>query len=168
MILLGFIGSNQKLLTLLPQAQTFLQQIESHDQIAMAAYHDVCMKQWHGDRIAILGDAAHALSPQLGQGVNLALMDAAALADALTEERSLTDALASYSNRRRRHLAFYQSATRWTTPFFQSDLLPLGWLRDAVFPIINAIPPLRRQMTATMAGGKTGPFSSLPAANQVV
>ena len=40
-------------------------------------------------------------------------------------------------------------------------LLPLGWLRDLVFPVIQRIPPLRLQMTATMAGGKTGPFSSL-------
>jgi 2-polyprenyl-6-methoxyphenol hydroxylase-like FAD-dependent oxidoreductase len=154
----------QQILTLLPQAENFLQQIKSHDQVATASYHDVCMKRWHGDRVAILGDAAHALSPQLGQGVNLALMDAAALADGLAEEDTLSEALTSYSKKRRCHLQFYQFATRWTTPFFQSDLLPLGWLRDAVFPIVNAIGPLRRQMTATMAGGKTGPFSCLPAA----
>ena len=154
----------QQILTLLPQAENFLKQIVSHDQVATAMYHDVCMKKWHGDRVAILGDAAHALSPQLGQGVNLALMDAAALADALDEVLPLGAALALYSKRRRKHLQFYQFATRWTTPFFQSDLLPLGWLRDLVFPIINAIPILRRQMTATMAGGKTGPFSSLPVA----
>ena len=146
---------------LAPQAESFLAQINSHQQVATAAYHDVRMKQWHGDRVAILGDAAHALSPQLGQGVNLALMDAAVLAQSLAAQPSLPAALAHYSRTRRRHLRFYQFATRWTTPFFQSDLLPLGWLRDLAFPIIQHIPPLRRQMTATMAGGKTGPFSSL-------
>lgn len=148
------------ILALAPQAESFLTQIESHDQVATAVYHDVRMKHWHGDRVALLGDAAHALSPQLGQGVNLALMDAAALADSLAQQ-PLPQALVQYSEVRRKHLRFYQFATRWTTPFFQSDLLPLGWLRDIAFPIIQKIPPLRRQMTATMAGGKTGPFSSL-------
>jgi 2-polyprenyl-6-methoxyphenol hydroxylase-like FAD-dependent oxidoreductase len=90
-------------------------------------------------------------------------MDAAVLAQSLAMQPSLPAALAHYSRTRRSHLRFYQFATRWTTPFFQSDLLPLGWLRDLVFPIIQRIPPLRRQMTATMAGGKTGPFSSLKA-----
>jgi 2-polyprenyl-6-methoxyphenol hydroxylase-like FAD-dependent oxidoreductase len=150
----------REILSLAPQAEAFLSQIESHSQIATASYHDVRMKQWHGDRVVILGDAAHALSPQLGQGVNLALMDASTLAAELAQN-PLREALARYSAKRRAHLRFYQFATRWTTPFFQSDLLPLGWLRDIAFPIVQHIPPLRRQMTATMAGGKTGPFSSL-------
>jgi 2-polyprenyl-6-methoxyphenol hydroxylase-like FAD-dependent oxidoreductase len=118
------------------------------------------MKQWHGNRVALLGDAAHALSPQLGQGVNLALMDAACLADTL-KTWPLSEALMRYSELRRRHLRFYQFATRWTTPFFQSNWLPLGWLRDAIFPVINQLPVLRREMTSTMAGGKTGPFNRL-------
>lgn len=150
----------RKILSLAPQAEAFLTQIESHQQIATAAYHDVRMRQWHGDRVAILGDAAHALSPQLGQGVNLALMDASTLAASIAQH-PLPQALARYSEKRRAHLRFYQFATRWTTPFFQSDILPLGWMRDIAFPIIQHIPPLRRQMTATMAGGKTGPFTSL-------
>jgi 2-polyprenyl-6-methoxyphenol hydroxylase-like FAD-dependent oxidoreductase len=154
------------LLALAPQAESFLTQIESHAQLATAAYHDVRMKQWHGERVAILGDAAHALSPQLGQGVNLALMDASALAESLAQ-KTLPQALAQYSARRRAHLRFYQFATRWTTPFFQSDHVVLGWMRDLAFPLIQRIPILRRQMTATMAGGKTGPFTSLPLASHL-
>lgn len=150
----------EQILRLAPQAEPFLQQIESHQQVATATYHDVIMRQWHGDRIAILGDAAHALSPQLGQGVNLALMDAAALADALAQY-PLEQALPHYSATRRSHLRFYQFATRWSTPFFQSDLLPLGWLRDLTFPLMHQFPWMRRQMIATMAGGKTGPLSGM-------
>lgn len=150
----------RQILSLAPQAESFLTQIQAHAQVATAMYHDVRMPCWHGDRVAILGDAAHALSPQLGQGVNLALMDAATLASAVSR-LPLKEALSTYSRERRAHLRFYQFATRWTTPFFQSDLLPLGWMRDAVFPLIQRVPVLRRQMTATMAGGKTGPFSSL-------
>ena len=146
------------ILALAPQAENFLTQIHSPSQIATAAYHDVRMRQWHGDRVVVLGDAAHALSPQLGQGVNLALMDASVLATALANH-PLPQALSRYTRLRRSHLRFYQFATRWTTPFFQSDWLPLGWLRDVAFPVMQGIPPLRRQMTATMQGGKTGIFS---------
>ncbi|MGJ8698131.1 MAG: FAD-dependent oxidoreductase [Verrucomicrobiaceae bacterium] len=146
-------------LRLVPEAEGFLGQVESVEQLQRAAYHDVRMKQWHGERLAVLGDAAHALSPQLGQGVNLALVDAAELVACL-EEFALEEALARYTQRRRKHVGFYQFATRWTTPFFQSDYLVLGGLRDALFPIGMKIPWVRKQMTATMAGLKTGPLSA--------
>ncbi len=92
--------------------------------------------------------------------VNLALIDAAALSDALAH-LPLPRALAHCSAVRRAHLHFYQYATHWTTPFFQSNIPPLGRMRDIAFPITQHIPSLGRQMTATMAGGRTGPFASL-------
>ena len=42
-----------------------------------------CQRRWHRGRAVLAGDAAHAMSPQLGQGVNMALVDALALRDAL-------------------------------------------------------------------------------------
>lgn len=144
-----------------PQAAPLLEQITRHDQLAVAAYHDVRMPRWHGDRVAVLGDAGHALSPQLGQGVNLALMDAAQLAASLETGKPLADALAHFSEHRRKHLGFYQLTTRSMTPFFQSDTVMLGYLRDATFPWAGKIPWVRRQMVATMAGLKTGFFRQM-------
>jgi 2-polyprenyl-6-methoxyphenol hydroxylase-like FAD-dependent oxidoreductase len=148
----------EKILQFTPQAEKFLTQLVDVDQLQTAAYYDVRMSHWHADRVAILGDAAHALSPQLGQGVNLALMDAYVLADCI-KTQPLEAALALYSQRRRDHVRFYQFATRWSTPFFQSDYPALGWLRDTFFPLANYVPWARRQMSMTMAGCKTGPFS---------
>ncbi|YCM46280.1 NAD(P)/FAD-dependent oxidoreductase [Verrucomicrobiaceae bacterium 227] len=148
------------LLRLVPEAEDFLRQVESMTQLKKAVYHDVRMKSWHGDRVAILGDAAHALSPQLGQGINLALVDAQVLSKCLAEF-PMEEALVEFTLRRKKHVGFYQFATRWTTPFFQSDHLLLGKLRDLAFPIGMKIPYFRKEMTATMAGLKTGPFSSL-------
>lgn len=150
----------ESVLELAPQAEGFLKQINSHADLSVASYHDVVMKNWHTDNVAILGDAAHALSPQLGQGVNLALVDASTLAQCV-RELDLPHALASYSKKRKKHLAFYQRATRWATPFFQSDYRLLGIARDISFPVMNSLPWARKQMTATMAGLKTGPFSML-------
>jgi 2-polyprenyl-6-methoxyphenol hydroxylase-like FAD-dependent oxidoreductase len=57
---------------------------------------------------------------------------------------------------RRRHLIYYQRATRWLTPFFQGDSRVLGWLRDVGFPLACRIPPFRRLMSASMAGVAAG------------
>jgi 2-polyprenyl-6-methoxyphenol hydroxylase-like FAD-dependent oxidoreductase len=150
----------EKLLRLVPRAENFLKQVDSMEQLQRASYHDVRMKQWHAGGVAVLGDAAHALSPQLGQGINLALVDASTLAKCLAGF-PMNEALENYTRRRKKHVGFYQFATRWTTPFFQSDHLLLGKLRDLAFPIGMKIPYVRKEMTATMAGLKTGPFGTL-------
>ena len=50
--------------------------------------------------MVLLGDAAHAMAPNLGQGANSALVDAAVLVDALTRYRQLYPALDRYTRRR--------------------------------------------------------------------
>ncbi|MEV0808820.1 FAD-dependent monooxygenase [Micromonospora sp. NPDC050200] len=52
-------------------------------------------------RTVLLGDAAHAMTPDLGQGACQALIDAVALVDALTRERDVPAALARYDGQRR-------------------------------------------------------------------
>ncbi len=142
--------------TLDPRIGFVLDQITSHEQVTFARYRDVQMKRWSDGNIVFIGDAAHATSPQLGQGANLALFDAMVLADALSVGRSITEGLALYEASRRPHLRHYQRMTRLLTPFFQSDSRFLGWLRDWTFPIANALPPLQRRMVETMAGVSMG------------
>lgn len=80
-------------------AEDLLAQIDDWEQVLTARYGDVRMGKWHGDRVVFLGDAGHAMSPQLGQGVNLALEDASCLAACLAE-MPLDKALWEYSRRR--------------------------------------------------------------------
>lgn len=141
----------QEILALCPKSQGLLDQIESWDQVLTARYGDVRMWRWHGDGVVVLGDAAHAMSPQLGQGVNLALADASCLADCLARH-PLPQALAEYQRHRRLALGYYQLATRWLTPWFQSDYEWLTPVRRAFFWISSRVRWARLLMTLSMAG----------------
>lgn len=55
---------------------------------------------WYKGRVALLGDAAHALTPQLTSGGGMAIEDAAVLTEELSSRPSIEDALAAYSERR--------------------------------------------------------------------
>ncbi|CAH0133837.1 NAD(P)/FAD-dependent oxidoreductase [Roseomonas sp. CECT 9278] len=112
-------------------------------------------RPWRG-RLVLLGDAAHATSPQLGQGANNAMLDALALADALAAEAGHEAAFARYAAARRAHVRFYQRASAVMTPFFQSDARSLAMVRDLVFDRLKVVPWLRREMIRTLAGLKTG------------
>lgn len=141
-----------------PEAQPVVDQLHHQSDLLFSEYYDVVMWPWNSRRVVYLGDAAHATSPQLGQGCNLALLDAWVLSQCLAEHPVLHDALYSYSSARRSHVGWYQFITRWLTPFFQSELTLLGPLRDLVFGPSMAVPFVKRQMVEAMAGISLGPL----------
>lgn len=94
-----------------------------------------------------------------GLRLALALWDAMELHDCIEEEpRDLALALARYSRRREEHLAFYQTATRWLTPFFQGDAEALGHMRDLAMPLMGKVSLVKRLMTLSMVGVVDGFF----------
>ncbi len=153
----GLSAWKTRVCVLEPRAEGVLGAIEEREELLLARYHDVVLSRWDSpDGVVFLGDAAHATSPQLGQGANLALCDAAELARALDAETTLREALARYTSERRAHLGYYQWATRFLTPFFQSDAAPLGWLRDAFMGLACKLPFVREKMIRTMCGLERG------------
>jgi 2-polyprenyl-6-methoxyphenol hydroxylase-like FAD-dependent oxidoreductase len=114
------------------------------------------MPRYHteGDRdsAVIIGDAAHATSPQLGQGTNLALLDAVALAESLANSDSIPAALATYTQARKGHLHFYSQASRLLTPLFQSDLTVLPWFRDRLMAMSSTWPVMKGLNLQTLVG----------------
>lgn len=147
-----------------PDYAAYAADIADMDAIMRTKYRDVVLRSpiarasAGAGRILFLGDAAHGTSPQLGQGANLALLDAATLADALVESPDIDSALALYVERRRRHLCFYQWASRWLTPLFQGDSRWAGVLRDALMGPLGRLPIARSEAAALMAGVSLGPF----------
>jgi 2-polyprenyl-6-methoxyphenol hydroxylase-like FAD-dependent oxidoreductase len=154
----GLDAWKSELLDLCPEAEDAVFQIRSPEQVLFSGYHDVTMARWNTRSVVYLGDAAHAMSPQLGQGCNLALWDAMVLADCLQSSDDLPVALDAYSRARKDHLAFYQLATRWLTPFFQGDERAFGTLRDLAMPLMNRFGPTSRIMALSMCGVVDGFF----------
>lgn len=144
-------------------AEPYLQQIERPEQLTLAAYADVRMARWHDGRILAIGDCAHAMSPQLGQGANMALVDAAALADALGDcrdgEQQAIDwpaVFAGYGDARRDHLRYYRQASRLLTPLFQSHSGALAVLRDMALLLARHNRFGRQHAVTTLVGARNG------------
>ena len=103
--------------------------------------------------LVLLGDAAHAMSPQLGLGASFALADAWALATCLRRRpNDLAGALRAYASSRAAHVRYYTWCSRLLTPVFQSDLVPIGWARDALMEPFARIPWVRGQFCHDLHG----------------
>jgi len=111
---------------------TLLAPLQRFDELLVHEVIRVSCRQWHDGRLVLVGDAAHAMAPNLGQGGNSALVDAVVLAECLNAATDLRDALAQYTARRKPAVdkVAYTSArlgqvSEWTQP-------AMRWLRDRV------------------------------------
>ena len=145
-----------------PEIRPLLATLVDMRELAPAQYRDAVLRRFAQGRVAWLGDAAHAMSPQLGQGANMALLDAYRLSQALERARDVDAALAQYDRERRRHVGIYQFLSRWLTPLFQSDLDWAAALRDSLFGPLGRAPLLRGEMLKVLAGVKRGLFRRVP------
>lgn len=147
--------------SLWPEAAPLLRDVCEPSRLARASYRDSVVAPWHRGHAVLIGDAAHAMSPQLGQGVNMALLDAMALATALRTHGDVHDALHALQRERRRHVGIYQRWSRWLTPMFQSDLDTVARLRDLALRPAGRLPLARTHMLQVLSGTQQGLFGRI-------
>jgi 2-octaprenyl-6-methoxyphenol hydroxylase len=117
-------------------------------------------------RIALLGDAAHGVHPIAGQGLNLGLKDAAALAEVLADAARLGENIGSeavlerYARWRRFDNVMLAAATDVFTRLFSNDLAPVRLVRGLGLAVVNRIGPARRFFMQE-AGGAIGDLPKL-------
>lgn len=149
-----FADWKQQVLSLAPEAEELLAGLRGFEQTRFTTYQHVRMLRWRRGRFLLLGDAAHSMSPHLGQGINLALLDGYVIAAALASTRTPQHAFARYEQLRRAHTSYYGAVTFMLSPFFQSRGVLKGWMRDLFLPLLPHLPIVRSQMLLTMTGLK--------------
>jgi 2-octaprenyl-6-methoxyphenol hydroxylase len=117
-------------------------------------------------RFAVAGDAAHGIHPIAGQGLNLGLKDAAALAEIVLDAARLgldfgaIDVLRRYERWRRFDSFALAAATDGLNRLFSNDIAPLRFVRDLGLGIVDRIGPARR-FFMRHAGGDIGKLPRL-------
>ncbi|MGT2515814.1 FAD-dependent oxidoreductase [Sphingomonas panni] len=135
-----------------PATQPLLDQIHSAEQLTFARYAHRTLRTPAEAGMIHIGDAWHSASPQLGQGANMALLDAWALAQALRQAPDVATALARAVAMRRRHVRLYQSLTALFTPVYQSDSRLLPFFRDRIVGPLSMLWPATRIQAAMVSG----------------
>jgi len=110
--------------------------------------------------LALVGDAAHTINPQAGQGVNLGFLDAAALIETLVEARKNNKPIGQFSVLRR-----YERWRRGDNALVQRSMEGFDWLfkqdaslktsfRKMVLPIANNIKPVKNLLMSQALNGR--------------
>lgn len=113
-------------------------------------------------RLALIGDAAHLVHPIAGQGLNLGLRDAAALAEQIVESMRLgldpgaSEPLTAYQRARRFDTLTMGAATDGLNRLFSNDAPPLRALRDLGLGLVDRAPALKRLFIRQAAGVEAG------------
>lgn len=157
----GVSGWHDEVLSHWPQMGPHLSNMSSFDQMSLARYAHGTLRVPAGNGIAFIGDSAHCTSPQLGQGANMALLDAAALSASIDRAHSVGEALEMYCRLRRWHVRFYQFMSIALTPFYQSDSSILPFLRDLIVSGAAKVPPMPWLLAGLVSGQLLDPVSRL-------
>ena len=110
-------------------AASVLEALNPATDIHVSTIEEVTLDRWAHERVVLIGDAAHATSPNMAQGAAMALEDALVLTDCLQRIPSIPDAIAAFEARRRprtewvRAQTHRRDRTRYLPPTIRDNVL---------------------------------------------
>lgn len=150
-----------------PECEGLLEQVRDANQLVLARWRHHAAPQPLRPGIVFIGDAAHSTSPQLGQGINMSMLDAIALARAIRTEKTLVAACRRYADQRRRHVGVIQNLAKALVPFYQSPNRLAIVCRDLLFQPLCRLPFARRLIARLVAGLVADPLGHAHAGNSL-
>lgn len=142
-----------------PQFRDVLERIP--DVGRWATFHDVVTRAWHSGRVAIVGDAAHAMSPNLGQGANVAMTSGVALAVTLARCGDVPTALESWERSER---PVVEATQRYSRIYGAMGTKWPRWALDARSAVVWGIGRSRRFQSRVTVATDHHPFPTSPPA----
>jgi FAD-dependent urate hydroxylase len=142
----GDLGAfRQEWRRVLPVAADLLEQVSSFDDLLVNTVRSVDCRRWFSGRMVLLGDAAHAMPPNLGAGANSALVDGVVLAEELATAPSVTEALAGYDMRRRPIARRVQMTAEMLQRLCGIERVTAQRVRDALLAGLTRFPRLSEE-----------------------
>lgn len=124
-----------------------------------ANFQTIRLKRWSKGRIAVLGDAAHAMPPYLAQGAGHAMMNALGLAEAWRDAATVEAALANWERRER---PLTEHTQLWTRIYSGTMFLPSPMKKLSI--LVEKLPWVAAQYVRAANHVPTGCEASLPVA----
>jgi 2-polyprenyl-6-methoxyphenol hydroxylase-like FAD-dependent oxidoreductase len=157
----GLMPWKARVALLWPHCVPLLDQIQDPGQLTFARYAHRTLARPAEPALVHIGDAWHSASPQLGQGANMALLDAWALAQGLADKDCVDEGIRHAIGLRRRHVLTYQWLTALFTPVYQSDSRLLPLIRDRLVGPLSKLWPATTIQAAMVSGLVGNPLPPL-------
>lgn len=111
-----------------------LEQLSNPEDIYFDSYNDLQMDSWHNNRVVLVGDSAHAILPNAGAGVSMAMESAAVIAEELcrADSKYIPHALKQYELRRKPRVNKVQNQSRMMGKLVYSNSRLFSNIRDYV------------------------------------
>jgi 2-polyprenyl-6-methoxyphenol hydroxylase-like FAD-dependent oxidoreductase len=119
--------------------QELIEATEPADILKNEARDRPALRRWGKGHVTLLGDAAHPITPNVGQGACMAIEDAACLAKALKQDGNLARAFSAYENGRRGRTAFVGRHSRRIGYLGQMENGFAAMARDALAKVVLTV-----------------------------
>ena len=133
----GLEALRQSIVEVTPEFSDRIQHLQSWSQVAFLAVESSRLRRWHRPGLLLIGDAAHAMSPVGGVGINYAIQDAVVAANVLCQPLKAGEV-------QPRYLAAVQRQREWPTQLIQmvQSLVQKRIIAPALDPEQEFTPPM--------------------------